>query len=145
MNELGKNNGILLLYYTKLCTSVQIYWWIRTGVTVRKRSIWVEIGDNLSCVTLKFDWWPWKTTGHPSYTTSSFVHQLKSSMNSNWSYRPETLISGQNWHFLSRVTLKFDGWPRKTIRYLLYTILSFVQRFEAIHIFIQVLQSGNAH
>ena len=27
---------------------------------VRKRPIWLKIGDVLSCVTLKFDGWPWK-------------------------------------------------------------------------------------
>ena len=30
----------------------------------------------LSHVTSKFDRWPWKTTGHLSYTTSSFVHHF---------------------------------------------------------------------
>ena len=30
---------------------------------VRKRPIWVKIGDVLSRVTLKFDGWPWKTIG----------------------------------------------------------------------------------
>ena len=29
-------------------------------------------------MTLKFDWWPWKTIGHLFYTTSSFVHHFKS-------------------------------------------------------------------
>ena len=31
----------------------------------------------LSRVTLKFDGWPWKTTGHNFYVASSFVHQFK--------------------------------------------------------------------
>ena len=61
--------------------------------TVWKRSIRVKISDFLSCVTLKFDrwpWtsqflsrvtlkfdgWPWKTIGHPSYAASSFVHHF---------------------------------------------------------------------
>ena len=30
----------------------------------------------LSCVTSKFDGWPWKTIGHFFYATSSFVHHL---------------------------------------------------------------------
>ena len=34
---------------------------------VRKRPIWVKIGDVLSRVTLKFDGWPWKTIGHLSF------------------------------------------------------------------------------
>ena len=74
----SKNNRALLLYYVKLCASFQIHRWIQTGVTVRKCSIRVEIGDILPCVTLKFNGWPWKTIGHLFYTTSSFVHHFKS-------------------------------------------------------------------
>ena len=73
---ISKNNRALLLYYRKLCASFQIHWWIQTGFTVQKRSIWVEIGDMLSRVTLKFDGWPWNTIGHLFYTTSSFVHHF---------------------------------------------------------------------
>ena len=72
----SKNNRALLLYYAKLCTSFQIYWWIQTGFTVQKRSIQVAIGDMLSRVTLKFDRWPWKTIGHLFYATSSFVQHF---------------------------------------------------------------------
>ena len=39
------NNRAPLLYYIKLCASFQIHWWIQTGVTVRKRSIRVKIGN----------------------------------------------------------------------------------------------------
>ena len=42
------------------------------------------------------------------------------------------LNSGQNRWFLSRVTLKFDGWPWKTIGHLFYATLSFVHHFKAI-------------
>ena len=72
----SKNNRALLLYYVKLCASFQIHWWIQTGFTVQKRSIRVEIGHMLSCVTLKFDGWPWRTIGHPFYATSSFVQNF---------------------------------------------------------------------
>ena len=74
----SKNNRAPLLYYIKLCVSFQIHWLIQTEVTLRKRSIRVEIGDFLSLVTFKFDGWPWKTIGHLFYTTSSFVHHFKS-------------------------------------------------------------------
>ena len=73
-----ENHRAPLLYYIKLCASFQIHRWIETEVTVRKRSIWVKIGDFLSCVSLKFDGWSWKTIGHLYYTTSSFVHHFKS-------------------------------------------------------------------
>ena len=100
-----ENNRAPLLYYIKLCLSFQIHWWIETEVTVRKRSIRVKIGDFLSCVTLKLDGWPWKTIGHLFYTTLSFVHHFKPSVNSNWSYSPETLNLGQYRQFFCPV------WP----------------------------------
>ena len=78
----------------------------------------------------KFDGWPWKTIGHLFYATSSFLRnfidigQFKLEL-----YSPETPNSGQNQRFfLSSVTLKFDGWPWKTI----YTTSSFSHHFIAI-------------
>ena len=35
-----KNNRAPLLWYFKLCASFRSHWWIQTGVTVRKRSIY---------------------------------------------------------------------------------------------------------
>ena len=69
-----KNNRAPLLYCFKLCASFHSHLCIQNGVTVRKRQIWVKIGDILSRVTLKFDGWPWKTIGQLFYATSSFVH-----------------------------------------------------------------------
>ena len=71
-----ENNRAPLLYYIKLCASFQSHGWIKTWVTVRKRSILVKIGNFLSCVILKFDGWPWKTIGHLFYVASSFVHHF---------------------------------------------------------------------
>ena len=45
--------------------------------------------------------------------------------------------------FLSRVTLKFDGWPSKTIGHLFYATSSFVNHFVAIGEFKLELESGN--
>ena len=36
-----KNNRAPLPIYLKLCASFRSHWWIQTGVTVRKRPIWV--------------------------------------------------------------------------------------------------------
>ena len=47
-------------------------------------------------------------------------------------------------NFLSRVTLKFDGWLWKTIGHLFYIASSFVHHFTAISEFKLELQSGNA-
>ena len=43
---------------------------------VRKRPIWVKIGDVLYRVTLKFDGWPCKTIGHLSFAVSNFVQHF---------------------------------------------------------------------
>ena len=58
-----RNNRAPLLCCFKLYASFHSYRWIKTKVTFRKRSIRVKIGDFLSRVILKFDWWPWKTIG----------------------------------------------------------------------------------
>ena len=49
-----------------------------------------------------------------------------------------------NRRFSARVTLKFDGWPQKTIGHLFYATSSFVHHFVAIGEFKLELQSGNA-
>ena len=40
-----KNNRAPLLCYFKLCAAFHTHWWIQTGVTVRKRPIWVKFDD----------------------------------------------------------------------------------------------------
>ena len=40
-----KNNRAPLLCYFKLCAGFRRHWWIQTGVTVRKRPIWVKFDD----------------------------------------------------------------------------------------------------
>ena len=63
-----------LLCCFKLCTSFHRYQWILTGVTVRKRPLWVKIdGFFFSHVTLKFDRWLWKTIGHLFNATSCIM------------------------------------------------------------------------
>ena len=53
-----KNNRAPLLCYFKLWAAFRSHWWIQTGVTVRKRPIWVKFDDFWSRVTLTFDVWP---------------------------------------------------------------------------------------
>ena len=107
-----KNNTAPLLCHFKLCASFHSHLSTQNGVIVRKRQIWVKIGDFLSRVKLKFDGWPWKTIGHLFYATSSFVHHLIAIcqfelelQSGNAKYGSKSAI------FLSCVTLKFDGWP----------------------------------
>ena len=71
-----KNNRAPLLCYFQFCAAIRTHWWIQTGVTVRKRPIWVKFDDFFSRVTLKFDGWPSKTIGHLFYATSSFVQHF---------------------------------------------------------------------
>ena len=47
-----KNNRAPLLCYFKVFASFRSHWWIQTGVTVRKRLIWVKIDAFCSRVTL---------------------------------------------------------------------------------------------
>ena len=72
---LEKKRASLLCCF-KLCATFHSHWWIKTGVTVRKRPFWVKFDDFFSRVTLKFDVWPWKTIGHLYYATSSSRHHF---------------------------------------------------------------------
>ena len=90
------------------------HWWIQTWVTDQRHSIQVKDSNVLSCVTLKFNRWPWKSIRHIFYATSFFVHhfiainQFKLELQSK---------NAQCWSklalFLSPVALKFDWWPWK--------------------------------
>ena len=133
-----KNNRAHLLCYFKLCAAFRSHWWIQTGVTVRKHLIWSKL-------SIFWAVWPWKTIGHLFYATSSFVQhfiaigEFKLELQSgNAQSRSKSTI------FFSRVTLKFDGWPSKTIGHLFYATSSFVHHFVAIGEFRLKLQSGNA-
>ena len=116
-----KNNRAPLLSNIKLYVSFHHHMWIQTGVTVRKRLSWV-----VTSVTLTFDLRPW-----------SFAWTLPSKVQ-------KRSIRVDIGDMLSRVTLKFDGWPWKTIEHLFYATSSFVQHFVAIGEFKLELQSGNA-
>ena len=134
----SETNRAPLLYYITLCASFEIHRWIQAGVTDRKHSIEVKVGDFLSRLTLKFNGWPWKTIGHPFYDMLSFVHyfKLKLKLVRKRSYRVKI------GDYLSRVTLKFDGW--KIIGHLFYTVSSFIHHFVATGEFKLELQSRNA-
>ena len=71
-----KNNRAPLLCCFKICASFYSHQWIKSGVTVQKHPIWVKINDFFSRVTLKLNGWPWKTKGHFSWATSTFVHHF---------------------------------------------------------------------
>ena len=114
-----KNNRAPQLGYLKLYASFRSHRWIQAGVTVRKRPIWVKIDYFLSRVTLKFDGWPPKTIGHLFYAISSLVHHFVAIGEFRLELQSGNTQSGsKSTIFFSRVTLKFDGWPWKTIGHL---------------------------
>ena len=65
-------------------------------------------------------------------------------MVSNISYHLEMLKWSQIVDFAALVTLKFDGWPWKTIAHLFSATSSFVHHFVAISEFEMEFQSSNA-
>ena len=111
---------------------------------VRKRPIWVKIGDVLSRVTLKFDGWPWKTIGHLSFAVSSFVQHFIAIGEFKLELQSGNAQFGSNSTiFFSHLTLKFGRWHWKTIGHLFNATSSFVHHLVAICDF-KELQSGNA-
>ena len=113
-----------------------------TGLVI---SNWIQIFNFSARVTVNFDRWPQKTIGHCFFSTSSFVHHFKSIGEFKLG------LQSRNAQFrvkigdkLSRVTMKFDGWPWKTIGHLFYATSSSVQHFVAIGELKLELQSRNA-
>ena len=79
------------------------------------------------------------------------LHYIKlcaSSQTHRWIQTKVTVRKCSIWvkigELLSRMTLKFDGWPSKTIGHLFYVASSFVHHFKAVGQFKLKLQPGNA-
>ena len=81
---------------------------------------------------------------HLEYSERLITRQIWGIWKLRPAYSPETPNLGQNRYVSSRVTLKFDGWPWKTIGHLFFAVSSFVQHSIAIGEFKLELQSGNA-
>ena len=141
----SKNYRAPLLHYIKLCASSQTPRWIQTGVTVRKRSIRVKISDFFVTCYLKNWWMTLKNNRAPFLCYIKLCAYFQSH---RWIQIGVTVrkrsIRVKIGDFLSRVTLKFHGWPWKTIGHLFYVALSFVYHFIDIGEFKLKLQSGNA-
>ena len=113
-----------------------------TGLVI---SNWIQIVNFSARVTVKFDGWPCKTTGHLFYATSSFVHHFVSIGYFKLKLQSGNAQSGSNLTTVRAVRpWKFDGWPSKTIGHLFYATSSFMHHFVAIGEFKLELQSGNA-
>ena len=100
-----ENNRASLLCCFKLCATFHSHRWIQAVVTVRKCSIWVKVDYFKSCVTLKFDGWPWKTIGHLFNATSSFVHHFVAIDDS------KLKLQSRNAQFGSKSTIFRAMWP----------------------------------
>ena len=91
-----------------------------------------------------FDWWL-PVGGHQWIT--KFMHCIHNKANLRDLIAATGLVIS-NWiqivNFSARVTVKFDGWPCKTIGHLFYATSSFVHLFVTIGEFKLKLQSGNA-
>ena len=103
--------------------------WIQTGVTVQKRSIRVKIGDFFCTV------WPWNlmdafekqfNRALALYYVKLFASWQSHGWIQTWVTVRKRGIRVKISDFLSRVTLRFDGWPWKTIGCLFYAASSLV-------------------
>ena len=142
-----KNNRASLLYflcYIKLCASFQSHRWIQTGVTVRKHSIRVKIGGFF--VPCDLEIW-WMTLKNNRAHLLCCLKLCASFQSHRWIQTKVTIrkcsIRVKIGDLLSRVTLKFDGWPWKTIGHIFYATSSFVPHFVAIDELKLELKSGN--
>ena len=99
-------------------------------------------------MALKFDRWPWKKNRAPlqkyiKLCASFQIHWWNQTGVTVWKRSIRVKIGD----FLSRVTLKFDGWLWEIIGHLFYVASSFVHHFKAISVFnlsysLEMLNSG---
>ena len=93
--------------------------------------------------------WPWNLMDDPKNRAPLLCYfKLFASFRSQWWIQTGVTVQKRLiWvkidAFLSRVTLKFDGWPSKTIGHLFYATSSFVHHFVATGEFKLELESGN--
>ena len=140
-----KNNRAPFLFYFKLCASFRSHWWIQTGVTVRKTP---NLGQNRRFLE-PCDLAIWCMTLKNNRAPLLFYFKLCASFRSHWCIQTWVTVRKRPiWvkfdDSFSRVTLKFDEWPWKTIGHLFNTTSSFVHHFVAIGEIKLELQSGNA-
>ena len=141
-----KNNGHLFYATSSFVHHSQTIGELKLELQSRNAKLGSKLARFLSCMTSKFDGWPWHVIGHLSYATL----KLCTSFCSQWSIQTgvtvqKHLIRVKIRKFLSRLTLIFDRKrPWKRTEHLFYTTSSFVHHFIAICEFKLVLQSKNA-
>ena len=131
---------VSVLCYSKLCALFQSHQWIQTWVTVQKRSIRVKICDFFVPHELDI----WRMNLKNNWTPFLCYFKLYVSFHSHRSIQTWVTIRVKIDDVLSLATLKFNGWPWKTIGHLFYATSSSMYHFIAIDQFKLELQSGNA-
>ena len=102
-----KNNRTPLLCHFKLCASFHSHRWIQTRVTVRKRQIWVKIGDFFVLCDLEFWRMTSKNNRAPLLCHCIFVHHFIAMCEFKLELRSENAQTGAKF-VLTSVTLTFD-------------------------------------
>ena len=102
-----KNNRAPLLCYFKLCSSFHSHQWIQTGVTVRKCTIRVKIGDFFCPV------WPWNLTDDLKNNRAHLLCHIKlcASFHCHMWIQTGVMVRKRLSWVLTSVTLTFDLWP----------------------------------
>ena len=102
-----RNKRAPLICYFKLRTAFHSHWWIQTGVTVRKRPIWVKFDEFLAPCDLEIWRMTLKNNRAPLLSNIklyvSFHHHM-------WIQTGVTVRKRLSW-VVTSVTLTFDLWP----------------------------------
>ena len=169
----SKNNRALLLYYIKLCASFKSIGEFKLESQSRNAQFGLKLTIFVLC-DLEIWWMTLKNNRAPllyhiKFRASFQIHQWSQTCVTvrkrpirikigDFLLRVTLKFYGWPWKtighlfytalssvlFLSCVTLKFDGWPWKTIGHLSYATSSFGHHFIAISQLELELQSGNA-
>ena len=102
-----KNNKEPLLCCFKLCVSFHSHWWIQTGVTIRKRPIWVKIDDFYTPVSLK----KWRMTLKNNRALLLSNIKLCASFHHHIWIQTGVTVRKRLSGVMTFVTLTFDLWP----------------------------------
>ena len=102
-----QNNRAPPLCYFKLCASFRSHWWIKTGVTVRKRPIWVKFDDFFVPCDLEI----WRMTLKNNRAPLLSNIKLYASFHCNMWIQTGVTIRKRLNGVMTSVTLTFDLWP----------------------------------
>ena len=118
---------------------MMIRWWEHSQKGVTDRQTDRRTDGQTENTICRAAWSQLKTIGHLFYVASSFVHDFTTISEFKLELQSRNAqIWSKSTIFFSRVTLKFNGRPSKTIGHLFYATSSFVQHFVPRHWWIQI-------